>query len=124
MNKLQKTLAVLITSALVTLPATAMEFRVGISAGLAGIEATGTETLKDSDKKTTHNEDAVAVIPSAFLELAMDNGLGIGYDRVSGSATFDTKTKNNDTKDAAGAVVGNDTGTNKTSADVDGLDTI
>ena len=124
MNKLQKTLAVLITSALVTLPATAMEFRVGISAGLAGIEATGTETLKDSSKKTAHNEDAVAVVPSFFTELAMDNGLGIGYDRVSGTASFDAKTKNNDTKDAAEAVVGNDTGTNKTSADVDGLDTI
>ena len=124
MNKLQKTLAVLISSALMALPAVAVEFRVGISAGLAGIEATGTETLKDSSKKTAHNEDAVAVVPSFFTELAMDNGLGIGYDRVAGSASFDAKTKNNDTKDAAGAVVGNDTGTNKASADVDGLDTI
>ena len=34
------------------------------------------------------------------------------------------KQKKNDSKDAAGAVVGNDTGTNKASADVDGLDTI
>ena len=98
MNKLQKTLAVLISSALMALPAVAVEFRVGISAGLAGIEATGTETLKDSAKKTAHNEDAVAVIPSFFTELAMDNGLGIGYDMGGGVSTY-VQLSNNDHSD-------------------------
>ena len=124
MNKLQKIVAVLISTVLMALPATALEFRVGISAGLAGIEATGTETLKDSAKKTSHSEHAVAVIPSFFTELATDGGLGIGFDMVQGTADFDAKSKNNDNVALSAAVVGNDTGTNKSAAEVDGLDTI
>jgi hypothetical protein len=126
MNKLQKTLAVLISSALMALPAAAVEFRVGISAGLAGIESTGTETLKDSSNKTAHAEDATAVIPSWFTELATDSGLGIGYDSVSGSADLAggvRKTVNVSTEQAA-AVVGNDAGTQQANAEVDGMSTI
>jgi hypothetical protein len=123
MNKLKTLLAVLITSAVLVLPATAVEFRVGIAAALAAIETDGQETLKDSSGITTHKEAAQAVIPSAFFELSMDNGLGIGYENVPGEADLSASERKtvNVSEEQAAAVVGNDAGTQKASATVDGL---
>jgi len=123
MNKLKTLLAVLITSAVLVLPATAVEFRVGIAAALAAIETDGQETLKDSSGITTHKEAAQAVIPSAFLELSMDNGLGIGYENVPGEADLSASERKTVvvSEEQAAAVVGNDSGTQKASATVDGL---
>lgn len=123
MNKLKTLLAVLITSAVLVLPATAVEFRVGIAAALAAIETDGQETLKDSSGITTHKEAAQAVIPSAFLELSMDNGLGIGYENVPGDADLSANERKTvqTSEELAAAVVGNDSGTQKASANVGGL---
>ena len=123
MNKLKTLLAVLITSAVLVLPATAVEFRVGIAAALAAIETDGQETLKDSSGITTHKEAAQAVVPSAFIELSMDNGLGIGYENVPGEADLSAKERKTviTSEEQAAAVVGNDSGTQKASATVEGL---
>ena len=58
-----------------------------------------------------------------FAELSMDNGLGIGYDLIAGSADLTGSTKNTImTADAFNA--GGDTGNNKANAEVDGVHTV
>ena len=79
-------IAALFASALMILPSNSVEVRIGVSAGYAQLEASGTETLKDSSATTTTTEQANAVIPSIFAELAMDNGIGLGFDHIPGSA--------------------------------------
>jgi hypothetical protein len=86
MTKLKITLISILASAVMTVSSYSMEFKIGLSAGFAAIEAGGTETLKDTSVVTSHTEQANAVIPSIFIEVAMDNGFGIGLDSVTGSA--------------------------------------
>ena len=86
MTKLKITLISILASAVMTVSSYSMEFKIGLSAGFAAIEASGTETLKDTSVVTSHTEQANAVIPSIFIEVAMDNGFGIGLDSVTGSA--------------------------------------
>jgi hypothetical protein len=86
MTKLKITLISILASAVMTVSSYSMDFKIGLSAGFAAIEAGGTETLKDTSVVTSHTEQANAVIPSIFIEVAMDNGFGIGLDSVTGSA--------------------------------------
>ena len=86
MKKLKITLISILASAVMTVSSYSMDFKIGLSAGFAALEASGTETLKDSSVVTSHTEQANAIIPSIFVEVAMDNGFGIGLDSVTGSA--------------------------------------
>tara|TARA_B110000305_G_C19378060_1_gene608066 strand:+ start:33 stop:701 length:669 start_codon:yes stop_codon:yes gene_type:complete len=119
MKTIKIAIAALFASALMILPSNSVEVRIGVSAGYAQLEASGTETLKDSAQTTTTTEQANAVIPSIFAELAMDNGFGLGIDHIPGSAdlTGSTKTRRLDG-------TGNDSGTNKANAEVDGVNTV
>ena len=119
MNKLRITLVTILASLLLTVSSFA-EIRVGVSAGFNMIEAAGTETLKDSSQATAHTEQANAIVPSVFLELAMANGFGVGIDMITGTADLagSGRTKNNPA-DAAS----DDTGTNNANAEVDGVTT-
>ena len=119
MNKLRITLVTILASLLLTVSSFA-EIRVGVSAGFNMIESAGTETLKDSSAATTHTEQANAIVPSIFLELATANGLGVGIDMITGTADLagSGRTKNNPA-DAAS----DDTGTNNANAEVDGVTT-
>ena len=94
MKTIKIAITALFVSALMVLPSNSVEVRIGISAGYAQLEASGTETLKDSSVTTSTTEQANAVIPSMFAELSMDNGLGIGYDLIAGSADLTGSTKN------------------------------
>ena len=123
MKTIKIAITALFVSALMVLPSNSAEVRIGISATYAQLEASGTETLKDSAATTTTTEQANAVIPSMFAELSMDNGLGIGYDLIAGSADLTGSTKNTImTADAFNA--DGDTGNNKANAEVDGVHTL
>jgi len=122
MNKIKITLIAVICSLLTILPSNAVEVRVGVSASYAQLEASGSETLKDSAGVTTLTEQANAVIPSIFAELSMDNGFGIGIDVISGSADLAGSTKS--TTNVADPLQGGDEGTNKANAEVDGITTV
>ena len=119
MNKIRITFVTILASLLLTVSSFA-EIRVGVSAGFNMIEAAGTETLKDSSQATAHTEQANAVVPSIFLELATANGLGVGIDMITGTADLagSGRTKNNPADAAT-----NDTGTNNANAEVDGVTT-
>ena len=96
--------------------ANAVEKRIGLAAGFTDVEASGTETLKDSSKKATKSVEEKTVIPSIFFELAADNGLGLGIEHVPGSADIGTGSRSDDDAETAGG--------NKASAEIDGLTSI
>ena len=127
MKTLRITLITVISSALMILSSNALEIRVGASAGFAHLESSGSETLKDSAVVTTHTEQANAIVPSLFAELSLDNGIGIGYDHITGSADLAGSNQKDQKDNCAGVVAscaGNDTGLNTANAEVDGISTL
>tara|TARA_B100000787_G_scaffold130065_1_gene98979 strand:- start:549 stop:1220 length:672 start_codon:yes stop_codon:yes gene_type:complete len=119
MNRLKIVFITLIASAIMVLPSTAKEVRVGIAAGMTAIQAEGSETLKSSGRVQKSEAAAMAVIPSAFVELAADNGFGLGVEHVPGSADINSATRSRVLDNGNG-----DTGTNKASAEIDGLTSV
>jgi len=122
MKKLKITLISILASAVMTVSSYSLDFKIGLSAGFAALEASGTETLKDSGTITSHTEQANAVIPSIFVEVAMDNGFGLGLDSVTGSADLAGSAHNSKTM-VAGVSGANDTGVNKANAEVTSIRT-
>ena len=51
---------------------------LGISAAAHSIDASGTETLRTSGKKTNGGADETAVVPEIFIEAEADNGFAMG----------------------------------------------
>ena len=122
MKKLKITLISILASAVMTVSSYSMDFKIGLSAGFSALEAAGSETLKDSSQITSHTEEANAVIPSIFVEVAMDNGFGLGFDIVSGSAGL--AGSEHESRNMYAKVDGSsDTGVNKANAEVDGITT-
>ena len=121
MKTLKFTLVAVISSFLMVASLGAVEKRIGIAAGFTSINAEGTETQKDTSTKSDSEAGANVIIPSIFVELATDNGFGLGIEHVPGSADINSKTRSS-ALDHAGA--GNDTGTNKAAAEIDGLTSI
>ncbi len=91
MNKLKVALISLFSFALAS--AASAEYRIGVSAQYHMFETTGTETLRQSSNTTRTSVDEKVVVPSLFLEVVSDAGLGIGVDYVPvaelGSGTGD-----------------------------------
>tara|TARA_B100000795_G_scaffold250945_1_gene219430 strand:- start:202 stop:873 length:672 start_codon:yes stop_codon:yes gene_type:complete len=120
MKILKIALISVISSVLMVLPSTAKEIRVGVAAGFTAIQAEGTETMKDSGTLHSTNASADAIIPSIFFEIASDGGLGLGFEHVPGSADINSATRSK-SNNKLGT---NDSGTNKASAEIDGLTSI
>jgi hypothetical protein len=118
MKILKIALISLISSVLMILPSTAKEIRVGVAAGFTNVKAEGSETLKDTSKKSNTEASENTIIPSIFAEIAADNGFGIGIEHVPGAADINSTTRSRD--NARDGNVG-DSGTNKASAEIDGL---
>mgnify|MGYP006101860499 CR=1 FL=1 len=121
MNKLKLLITVLFSLTLMVSPSVSKEIRIGASAGFAHLEATGSETLKDSSVVTSHTEQANAVIPSLFAEIATDNGYGMGIDYIAGTADLAGSSRS---KIHANTGSGNDANTNTANAEVDGITTV
>ena len=51
---------------------------LGISAAAHSVDASGTETLRSSGKKTNGGADETAVVPEIFIEAEADNGFAMG----------------------------------------------
>ena len=118
MKILKITLIAVISSVLMVLPSHSVEFRLGVSGGWAQLEASGSETLKDSGNITSTESHGNAVIPSFFAELAMENGFGIGIDSITGGGDLAGSATTNNLNNGGNGV---DTGTNKANAEVDGI---
>ena len=118
MRILKITLIAVISSVLMALPSNAMEKRLGISASYIGVNADGTETMKDSSKKNTTEASETGVIASIFGEISTDSGLGLGVEYVPGSADINSANRSRSDDDEE------TTGDNKASADIDGLTSV
>ena len=118
MRILKITLIAVISSVLMALPSNAMEKRLGISASYIGVNADGTETMKDSSKKNSTEASETGVIASIFGEISTDSGLGLGVEYVPGSADINSATRSRSDDDEETA------GDNKASADIDGLTSV
>ena len=51
---------------------------LGISAAAHSVDASGTETLRSSGKKTNGGHDESAIVPEIFIEAEADNGFAMG----------------------------------------------
>tara|TARA_B100000965_G_C19577310_1_gene751902 strand:+ start:72 stop:737 length:666 start_codon:yes stop_codon:yes gene_type:complete len=118
MRILKITLIAVISSVLMVLPSNAVEKRLGISASFIGVSADGTETQKDSSKKSNTEASETGVIPSIFAEISTDGGLGLGVEYVPGTADINSAARSRSDDDEE------TTGDNKASADIDGLTSV
>ena len=119
---MKKLITAIFGFALISFSADAVERKIGITAALTDFESTGTETMKSNSDKTSTDISETVIVPSLFLEISTDAGLGIGIDYVPADAEIGNKSKTKvdiDTDDAA-----DNGGTNKASADVSGHSTI
>jgi hypothetical protein len=116
MNKIKIGFIALISAILMVLPSNAKEIRIGVAAGLTNVDASGTETMKDSAKKNKGSSDDDTVIPSLFVEIANDSGFGLGLEIVPGTADIGSKSRADDDEETASG--------NKASAEIDGLTSI
>ena len=74
-----KKIAIFITAFLfVAYSSVKAEVILGISAAAHSIDASGTETLRTSGKKTNGGHDESAIVPEIFIEAADDNGFAMG----------------------------------------------
>ena len=120
MNKIKTLLTALVLTFALIAPSTA-DVRLGLSAAVAQLNADGSETLKDSSTIKNHSEQANAIIPSGFLELSHSSGFGIGIDLVTGSADLAAGNRERTMVSEGG---GEDSGTNKANAEVDGITSV
>lgn len=88
MNKL---LALITASFMLLSSAAYSEMRFGVSGALTYIDASGTET--EGGEKNSTTVDAVAVIPSIFVEYDAGNNLSVGLDYIPMNADISTKTR-------------------------------
>ena len=92
------------------------EKRIGISGAITMFTSDGTETVKSSAEKNSKSHDETVVVPSIFVELVNDNGLGIGIDFIPAEAELGSATNSRadtDTDDASDTA-----GDNKVSAEL------
>ena len=111
MNNL-KTLALAFCVTLITTAAFA-EKRIGLSASYAMFETVGKETLRSTGAVTNHTHSDEVVVPSVFIEVVNDSGLGLGLDYVP-VAEIGSNSKSKTDKLTAGTT----TGTSKASAEL------
>ena len=78
MKMTKKITAYLFGLAMLVTSANAVEFRGGLTITGSGIYASGTETLKDSGKKSHKEAAAIFQNASVFAEVATDIGLALG----------------------------------------------
>jgi opacity protein-like surface antigen len=113
MKKLAISLA---TSMFIFVQAHAGDLAIGVTANFAFTDTSGTETLRDSGKKTnaTHEEDVV--IPEIFIESVGDRGaFGIAYVPIT---ELGSKSRTDAAVAAAAGGAENDTGAYKAEAEV------
>ena len=119
---MKKLITAIFGFALISFSADAVERKIGFTAALTDFESSGTETMKSNSDKTSTDISETVIVPSIFLEISTDAGLGIGIDYVPVDAEIGNKSKTKvdiDTDDTA-----DNGGTNKASADVSGHSTI
>lgn len=115
-NKMRKIITILLSFLFISFQSVKAEIGIGVTGAFHSFDASGTETLRQSDKATngSHSEDVL--VPELFIEAIMDNGgaLGIAYipTRELGSKSR---------TESATVVAGRDNGTYTAKAELDNV---
>ena len=88
---MKKAIYVLMISMLTFVGKAYAEISFGVSASLTQIEASGTET--EGNEQTSAEADNLVVVPSLFVEYAIDDQISIGLDYIPLSADVSKNTK-------------------------------
>ena len=88
---MKKTIYVLMISMLTFVGKAYAEITFGVSASLTSIEASGTET--EGNEKSTADADNLVVVPSIFVEYAIDDRISVGLDYIPLKADVSKNTK-------------------------------
>ena len=113
---MKKTIAILLSLFFISLQAAKADYGMGITGAVHFLDASGTETTRQSGQKNNGSHSEEAVVPELFFETITDNGgaFGIAYipTRSMGSKSrSDTSTSGD----------GQDTGTYKAEAELDNV---
>ena len=93
--------------------AKAENFGIGISGAVHMLDASGTETTRQSSEKNSGSHDEQAVVPELFVETFMDGGVTVGLAYIP---TRDMGSKSRSDTNSEG-----DTGTYKAEAELDNV---
>ena len=88
---MKKAIYVLMISMLTFVGKAYAEISFGVSASLTQIEASGTET--EGGEQTSAEADNLVIVPSLFVEYAIDDQISIGLDYIPLSADVSKNTK-------------------------------
>ena len=112
---MKKFVSILAASFFLIVNSVKAEYAIGVTANFASIETDGTETLRNSAKKTNASVTEEVVVPEIFVEYVGERGaLGLAYIPVQ---ELGNKSRS-DTKDANGGS-SEDTGTYTAKAELD-----
>lgn len=110
---MKKNIAIFLSFLFLTLQSAKAEVGVGITGAFHMLDASGTETTRDSKEKNTGEKTSDVLIPELFIETTGDNGVTIGFSYIP---TRDLGSKSRSDSNSEG-----DTGTYKADAELDNV---
>ena len=111
---MKKIIAIFLSLTFLSIQAAKAEnFGIGISGAVHMLDASGTETTRQSSEKNSGSHDEQAVVPELFVETFMDGGVTIGLAYIP---TRDMGSKSRSDTNSEG-----DTGTYKAEAELDNV---
>ena len=111
---MKKIIAIFLSLTFLSIQAAKAEnFGIGISGAVHMLDASGTETTRQSSEKNSGSHDEQAVVPELFVETFMDGGVTVGLAYIP---TRDMGSKSRSDTNSEG-----DTGTYKAEAELDNV---
>ena len=112
---MKKTILALISFLFISFQAVKAELGIGITGAAHFLDASGTETTRESGQKNTGSHSEDVVVPELFIEAITDNGGALGIAYIP-TRTMGSKSRS-DTSDGTGS----ESGTYKAEAELDNL---
>lgn len=110
---MKKNIAIFLSLLFLTIQSAKAEVAVGITGAFHMLDASGTETTRDSSEKNTGGKTSDVLIPELFIETTGENGVTVGFSYIP---TRDMGSKSRSDSNSEG-----DTGTYKADAELDNV---
>ena len=110
---MKKNIAIFLSLLFLTIQSAKAEVAVGITGAFHMLDASGTETTRDSSEKNTGGKTSDVLIPELFIETTGENGVTVGFSYIP---TRDMGSKSRSDSNSDG-----DTGTYKAQAELDNV---
>ena len=116
---MKKLISLISSSLLITIVSAKAEIGIGISGAMHYIDASGTETTRQSNEKNSGSHDETATVPELFIEAISDDGLAVGISYIP-TREMGSKTRT-DTSTGADVAAEADTGDYTAKAELDNV---